>query len=95
MNDFHKNSSSTIYWDGIRLKKWTDEEVNRLIRNYSARPGDQISARIDGIVDSFPGRTKKAIAIKLREKHSEIYYRTKNFIKNYTTKDMFNIATKV
>ncbi|XP_044750658.1 uncharacterized protein LOC123310992 [Coccinella septempunctata] len=59
-----------------RTNKWTSEEINRLISEYAARPEAQISARIDRIVDLFPGRTKKAIATKLRENHPEIYYRT-------------------
>lgn len=55
--------------------KWTKDEMERLIKEYSETKEQQIGSRIRSIIHLFPGRTEKAIATKLRETCPEIYYR--------------------
>lgn len=55
-------------------RKWTEEEEERLVREYRRRREGEIGVRINAIMGNFPERTAKAIATKLREKYSETYY---------------------
>lgn len=58
----------------LKGTKWTEDEERRLAQCYQERNEPQSGARIKAIMDSFPGRTAKAMATKLREKYPQVYY---------------------
>lgn len=54
--------------------KWTQAELEQLVRAYKNRPEAHPTARIRAILDNFPGRSLKAVAAKLRESYPDTYY---------------------
>lgn len=58
--------------------KWTQAELDELVGAFKNRPEPLPTARIRAICDSFPGRTEKAIAKKLRDNYPGIYYMRNN-----------------
>lgn len=54
--------------------KWSEAELDELVRAYKSRPEPLATARIRAICDNFPNRTQKAIAAKLRESYPDVYY---------------------
>lgn len=53
--------------------KWTQAELEQLVRAYKNRPEALPTARIRAILDNFPGRSLKAVAAKLRESYPDTY----------------------
>lgn len=54
--------------------KWTQEELQRLVNEYTTRDETQIGERLKAIKHMFPGRSEKAMATKLRETNPNAYY---------------------
>lgn len=54
--------------------KWSEAELDELVRAYKSRPEPLATTHIRAICDNFPNRTQKVIAAKLRESYPDVYY---------------------
>ena len=53
---------------------WGEEEVRRLVIRYAEAEGSSKTAKVENILEEFPGRTVKSVQTKLREAYPEVYY---------------------
>ena len=57
-----------------RAQAWTQEKTARPVQRLQEANGASKAKKVNNIVGDFPGRTAKAIVIKLRKDFSDIYY---------------------